>query len=118
MENTGYIHINLEYLYEIADNEIDFVKEIISDYLAKVPAQFTDLEKAVASEDIEATKFIAHKLKSSFQFMGVQTLVDLSNQMEKAEGGAAAEVYRQNMELMSPIVESVLTELTHKLETL
>lgn len=118
MEYTGYKHINLEYLYEIADNEIEFVKEIINDYLSNVPNQFVELEGAVATQDFEATKFIAHKMKSSFQFMGVQKLVELSQQMEMAEGQNASEICKQNIELMKPIVESVLVELDHKLTVL
>jgi HPt (histidine-containing phosphotransfer) domain-containing protein len=118
MEHTGYMHINLEYLYEIADNETDFVREIINDYLNKVPNQFSDLEKAVVAHDLENTRFIAHKLKSSFQFMGVQTLVDFSQQMEKAEGDTVAKTYTQCIGQMKPIVDDVLKELKHKLETL
>lgn len=118
MDSTGYKHINLEYLYEIADNEIDFVKEIINDYLTNVPTQFVELEKAVSTQDKESTKFIAHKMKSAFQFMGVQTLVELSQQMEKAEDDNALEVYKQNIGLMKPIVEGVLVELEHKLTSL
>lgn len=118
MENSGYKHINLEYLYEIADNETDFVKEIINDYLSNVPAQFVELEKSIATQDLESTRFNAHKMKSAFQFMGVQTLVELSQQMEKAEDKDAVTIYNQNIELMKPIVESVLVELKHKLTTL
>lgn len=118
MEHTEYKHINLEYLYEIADNETDFVKEIINDYLSKVPDQFVELEKAVTTRDQEATVFIAHKMKSSFQFMGAQILVELSQQMERAEGDDALDIYKQNIELMKPIVEGVLVELKDKLTTL
>jgi HPt (histidine-containing phosphotransfer) domain-containing protein len=118
MDTTEYKHINLEYLYEIADNETDFVKEIINDYLSNVPAQFVELEKAVLTLDKESTRFMAHKMKSAFQFMGVQTLVELSQQMEKAEDNDALEIYKQNIGLMRPIVAGVLVELEHKLTLL
>jgi HPt (histidine-containing phosphotransfer) domain-containing protein len=118
MSNSGYTYINLEYLYEVADNDTDFVREIITDYLNNVPEQLAQMENVAAAGDIEAVKFIAHKMKSSFQFMGVQQLIELSQQMEHAPEENRLDVFKNNSRLMKPIVESVLKELTHKLETL
>jgi HPt (histidine-containing phosphotransfer) domain-containing protein len=70
MNEHPYEHIDLSYLYEIADNETDFIKEMITDYIEKIPAQFDELCAHAKESNFERTKFIAHKLKSSFQFMG------------------------------------------------
>jgi HPt (histidine-containing phosphotransfer) domain-containing protein len=109
---------NLDYLYEVADNDLDFVREIINDYLSKVPGQFDELKKAVDGRDEPSAKFIAHKLKSSFQFMGVQQLVELSQQMESAAEASKEDVYTQCIGKMAPIIEAVLLELKQKLVVL
>jgi HPt (histidine-containing phosphotransfer) domain-containing protein len=118
MSDSDYIHINLEYLYEVADGDTDFVKEIITDYLEKVPEQFVLVEKAIMSNDAEAIRFLAHKMKSSFQFMGVQRLVEIAQEMENAPLEIAVERHVQNGALMKPLIESVLVELSHKLKSL
>lgn len=118
MNNSHYTHINLEYLYEVADGDADFIKEIITDYLTKVPDQFDQLLVVAEAGDIEAIKFIAHKMKSSFQFMGVQSLIELSQQIENAPDEMRMELFKQNRERMLPIVDEVLAELKDKLKAL
>jgi HPt (histidine-containing phosphotransfer) domain-containing protein len=118
MEKTEYTHVNLEYLYEVSDGDHGFVKEIITDYLNNVPPQFLEMESAVAKADLEATKFIAHKIKSSFQFIGAQTLVNLATEIENTDGKYIKQVSEKNIELMKPIIEIVLSELKKKLTTL
>jgi HPt (histidine-containing phosphotransfer) domain-containing protein len=116
--NMEYKYINLEYLYEVADDDTDFVKEIIDDYLNKMPGQFAELENAVGKDDQESTKFIAHKMKSSFHFVGAQILVELAQQIENAETDTHLEVYARNIGLMKPVLEQVLVELKHKRSTI
>lgn len=118
MNNTHYKYINLEYLYEVADGDIDFVKEIITDYLSKVPDQFKQLGKVASEGDLEAIKFVVHKMKSSFQFMGVQSLVDYSQQIENAPDESRIKMYELHGEQMKLIVEEVLVELEDKLKSL
>lgn len=118
MNNSNYTHINLEYLYEVADGDADFMKEIINDYLSKVPDQFDQLLEVAAAGDNEAVKFIVHKMKSSFQFMGVQSLVDMAQQIENAPDEVRMERFHENRGRMQPVVEEVLAELKDKLSTL
>jgi CheY-like chemotaxis protein len=118
MNKHEYLHINLSYLYEIADDDIDFVKEMISDYIEKVPEQYTELKKVFSEQDFEQTRFIAHKIKSSFQFMGARQLIELAYSIEQRSQTSDTETITQNLNVMEPLVEQVLDELRHQLSVL
>lgn len=118
MNKQEYSHINLSYLYEIADDDVDFVKEMISDYIARVPEQFEELKRVFTARDYEQTRFLAHKIKSSFQFMGADTLVALAYNIEKVSQQEDAQTITQDLQTMEPIVGLVLSELKHQLLTL
>jgi HPt (histidine-containing phosphotransfer) domain-containing protein len=120
MSQHEYIHINLSYLYEIADNETGFVREMINDYVSKLPEQFNELKAVSGSRDFKQTGFIAHKLKSSFQFMGADTLTEYVHDIElmSKKPDPDHETIAQKITEMIPVVDQVLEELRHKLSTL
>src|SRR6186713_3458449 len=118
MNTDSYTYINLEYLYQIADGENDFVIEMITDYVNQIPSQFGDLQTTLTSGDLKQTGFIAHKMKSSFQFMGVQQLVEASSMIEQLSAENATEKVIAQVELMKPLLANVLVELNHKLASL
>lgn len=118
MTEDNYNHIDLGYLYEIADNEMDFVKEMINDYIAKIPIQFDELCAAAEAADFEKTRFISHKLKSSFQFMGAEQLITLAYAIEKLSEAKEESSINEKLGQMKGQVQSVIEELHHKLNTL
>lgn len=118
MNKQEYTYINLTYLYEIADDDADFVKEMITDYVAQVPEQFHELKRVFTERDYEQTRFLAHKIKSSFQFMGAQKLVELAYNIEKVSQAQDAVTITQDLEAMEPVVNHVLNELQNTLATL
>lgn len=118
MNKHAYNHIDLSYLYEIADDDTDFVKEMISDYIAKVPEQIAELQKEFGQRNFGQTRFIAHKIKSSFQFMGAQKLVELAHNIEKISQEENTQAIERDLTTMEPIVKEVLTELQHQLSIL
>ncbi|MES2558520.1 MAG: Hpt domain-containing protein [Bacteroidota bacterium] len=118
MNKHTYTHIDLSYLYEIADDDSDFVKEMITDYIQKVPEHFSELLMASKEQNFEQTHFIAHKIKSSFQFMGVTQLVDLASNIEQISETKDAQTIARNLATMEPVVDKVISELRHQLSVL
>ncbi|MES2780022.1 MAG: Hpt domain-containing protein [Bacteroidota bacterium] len=118
MNKQEYTHINLSYLYDIADNDIDFVKEMITDYIIKVPVQFTEMQTVFWERNFEQTHFIAHKIKSAFQFVGAQQLVELARNIERVSETQDIETITQDLAAMEPVVKLVLTELQSELSVL
>lgn len=118
MDKQTYTYIDLSYLYEIGDGETEFIREMLSDYIEKLPAQFAGLQQAVADQNFEQAHFDAHKVKSSFQFVGVKQLVDLAANIEKVSKTADAPSISNDLALMEPIVGFMLDELKHHLSVL
>jgi HPt (histidine-containing phosphotransfer) domain-containing protein len=72
--SNPYKHINLEYISELAGGDDEFIVEIITNYLDSVGPNTNLLYDAVVANDKETIKFLAHKLKGSFRFIGCEEL--------------------------------------------
>lgn len=68
--HKNYEHLNLEYIYELADGDGSFVKEIIDTFLSTTPKNLIKLEEAIAHRKAADVVFFAHKLKGTFNFIG------------------------------------------------
>lgn len=83
MHDRTYQHINMEYIYEMADGEDDFSAAILGDCLRKMPELIDDLINSAEKVDFDSIYFAAHKLKSSLEYIGITRLVPRMLEMEK-----------------------------------
>ena len=72
MQTTNYI--NLSFLKEISDGNENFYKEFISLFLASAPKAISEMEKSFAAKDFISLQQIAHKIKPSFNYVGLKEL--------------------------------------------
>lgn len=77
-----YNTINMDYLDEVALGSNEFKIEIIESFLSKTPASLGQMKECLAKSDYEQIGKIAHKLKTSFSFMGMEDMVALSKLMQ------------------------------------
>lgn len=77
-----YQYISLDYITELADDDDDFVIQMIETYLSSIPENLTKLEAAINDRDGEQINFYAHKLKGSFNFIGCLAVGDVFVQIE------------------------------------
>ncbi|MBC7553687.1 MAG: Hpt domain-containing protein [Taibaiella sp.] len=82
--NRKYTHIDLEYIYEMADGENDFAASILNECLLKMPQILDDLTIAISEGNYEDINYAAHKLKSTFGYLGVGELTMLMIEIEQA----------------------------------
>jgi signal transduction histidine kinase/CheY-like chemotaxis protein/HPt (histidine-containing phosphotransfer) domain-containing protein len=68
--------IDLKYLTEISRGNDDFVIEMIDAFIEYNQMDLSRLETAIESDDIDDIKHIAHKMRSSVQYMGVSSEVE------------------------------------------
>ena len=73
-DNRKYSDIqpDLSYLNEIASGSMEFMIDMINVFLEQTPLYFEQLNEAVAREDWKETGEIAHKIKPTLAFMGVE----------------------------------------------
>lgn len=76
-------YINLEYLNEIALGNLEFKKEMLQTFMQKSPQSIHQMEQALQQEDFEQVGKIAHQLKTSFSFVGMESSVELCKKMQE-----------------------------------
>ncbi|MCC9135077.1 Hpt domain-containing protein [Pontibacter silvestris] len=85
---------NLTYLKKMSSGNKDFVQEIIKLYLKQAPVELAKLQKAITTDDQEAVKVIAHKLKSSASMLGADSIVLRLKRLEALTVSEAADTER------------------------
>lgn len=115
MSRKNYQYIDLTYMYEIADDDLAFVKEMIASFIEKIPPQFEQLQNSAEVPDYKQTSFLAHKLKASYQLMGVKTLADMAYQIEVDSEQNPGPVILELVNAMKPLVDLAIEELQSEL---
>jgi len=67
---------------EAGDDDINFIREVIGQYLQDTPSHIRDLRKAVESQDVNAVKKEAHLLKGSSANFRAKRLQEICVQIE------------------------------------
>lgn len=80
-----YTHINKEHIFELGDNDEEFIKDIIDDIISSVPDSLEKITTAAKNESKEDIIFVAHKLKGTFRFAGINELGDIMERIEKTD---------------------------------
>jgi len=70
-------------LKEFADGDNDFIKDIFNTFLKDAESNWAIIENSFAENKLQDLKGIAHKLKSSFRFLGNQKLGEMAYDIEK-----------------------------------
>lgn len=82
IDKGEYKYINLEFIYDMADGEEEFVVEIVNNCLEAVGPNLQKLSEAIQAEDKQTTQFLAHKLRGSFKFIGCNEAGETVGQIE------------------------------------
>lgn len=72
--NTNYpedLQIDLSYLNEVAGGSSEFMVEMIDMFLDQTPDYFTQIDLSINEGDWSKVADIAHKIKPTLSFMGV-----------------------------------------------
>lgn len=105
--------VDLSYLHELSDNNIEFEKQVIELFLLEAATQMQDLEEAINNKDCAAVKMIAHKLKSS-------TAITIGKKMiphfELLEKGSSKNMITESMFKSYHIIKNFLDKAIRKLE--
>jgi len=74
--------INLSYLKELSGGNIGFETEMLNLYVSEVGSDVEELEKAQEEQNWAKIGYLAHKLKSSIQLVGLESLVSILTALE------------------------------------
>jgi HPt (histidine-containing phosphotransfer) domain-containing protein len=107
---------NLEYLFDLAKGDDEFVKEMLEVFLTENPEELEHLSRAIKSRNYSDIKQIAHKLRSSIPYVGLDSIIgeDVS-QMEDL-GGEGRDI--EKIEAHFARVKEICTRACHELKQL
>lgn len=77
-------YYNLNYLAEVSEGDSKFMHELTKTFVNQTPAMVNELKSAVYNNNYERTKFLAHKLKSSCEILGMQFSAGICLKIELA----------------------------------
>ena len=114
---STYQFIDLEYLTKMSSGDVDFMKELLTDYLEKEPHNFQLLTDAYQTMNFIDMKYYAHKLRSSVQMVGAKALL---GKLERIEHLAALQDASLAIEFddIAAINAQVILELKQELDIL
>ncbi len=71
MSEPKFEVINMDYLEDIASGNKEFIEEMIHLFYEQVPEKLSDIESAIAENDLESIAATAHKLKPIAGYVGL-----------------------------------------------
>jgi HPt (histidine-containing phosphotransfer) domain-containing protein len=75
--------IKLEYLNELSGGDADFVASMLKTYVEETGSELQFLEEAFKKKDRSRISFWSHKIKTSFQMMGLLQLSKTAAELEE-----------------------------------
>jgi CheY-like chemotaxis protein len=75
-------YINLAYLQELGEGDIDFMTDILSMFLEQTPENIKNLQQMAAAQKWQQVKALAHKMKSSVVMIGNKQLEEIFTHLE------------------------------------
>jgi HPt (histidine-containing phosphotransfer) domain-containing protein len=83
------INYNLSKVYELSDNDPEFVMQIISLFVTEVPQDMKQIDLGIQTKDHKLAYSYAHKIKPTLDLLGMNTAFEEILQVEawtKREG--------------------------------
>jgi HPt (histidine-containing phosphotransfer) domain-containing protein len=107
MDNTGF-KVDLSYLKDVASGSDEFMVDMIDLFLDQTPGYFEQLEQFISEESWTKVADIAHKIKPTLAFMGVDSARESMAEIEQNARNV------RNLETISPAFQ-VLKDMTVQL---
>ena len=111
--------IDLTYLRESTDNNIELMKQIIEVFLRQTPVYIERLESAIENKDWNDLRKTSHKMKPTFEYVGISNLKNLVTKIEaNAENKTELETLPELIKNLKRSCENAISELKVELEKL
>lgn len=104
--------ISLAYLHDIADGSNEFMVEMIDIFLQQTPDYIQQIELGIRTKDWSTVAEIAHKIRPTFAFIGVDEAKEVMSLIEtKARSGKDLDTIEPEFNQFKGMSTSVLTKL-------
>ena len=81
-DQRSKVVVDLSYLKDISDNDEEFIKDMILSFMENSPVMIQDMKKAAKEKNWGEVGNIAHRIKPSIVFMGMNSIKDVVETIE------------------------------------
>lgn len=107
------VEINLSYLNEIASGSVEFMMDMIDIFLEQTPIYLSQLTEAVEARDWKTAGDVAHKIKPTLAFMGVEYGKEVMAEIErKARNTTEVETIAEGLDYIHSITPAIYSRLS------
>ena len=102
--------LNLEFIDQFSKNDKEFKKEIIQEFVTRVPDNIHTMEKAIQEKNYSIIHRIAHDMKTTVHFMGLTALIGhLLQRIEElaSSNGAMVSIQQMFVDIKSVCMQAV-----------
>lgn len=106
------IDIDLSYLRDVSGGSNEFMMEMIEIFLEQTPIYFKQLEQGLKDKNWNTVKEMAHKIKPTLAFMGVETArQDMGDIERKARNLENLEEIEADIKHMKAVITGMFNRL-------
>lgn len=110
--------IDLSYLREMSDNDINFITEMVSSFINQSPKDIENIWFHFTNNELDEVANLVHKIKPSITFMGIHELKDLVLNIEADAKHKKVENLEDQLKLFDQICKKAIQELKAELGNL
>ncbi len=104
--------LNLEFIDQFSKNDKEFKKEIIQEFVTRVPDNIHTMEKAIREKNYSIIHRIAHDMKTTVHFMGLTALI--GHLLQRIEELASSNEAIVSIQQMFVDIKSVCMQAVHE----
>lgn len=109
--------VDLTYLETVCEGDKEFMQEMIQAFLNTIPDNMSEIRTLAGSGDWAELARVAHKMKPSVTFMGIEPLKEKIIALESAaKQGTDVSLMKQLATEIEAVVEQAVTELNRLVE--
>lgn len=110
--------IDLNYLREMSDNDIDFITDMVKSFINQSPKDIENIWFHFNKNEFDAVANLVHKIKPSITFMGIHQLKDLILEIEDNARHKKFEPLKLQLEKFDTICRAAIDELKEEFTSL
>jgi signal transduction histidine kinase/CheY-like chemotaxis protein len=112
-------YTNLTYLKNISGGNKKFISEIIELFMSQTPAAIKNMRKHLQNNDYQKIASEAHKIKPSFNFLGIAELEEIAGRIEDSgRSGIDVDHISDSINTIEEVCKCAYTELIEELKIL
>ncbi len=107
--------IDLTYLKEMSDNEVDFIIDMINSFISQSPKDIENIWFHFSNNNLDDVANLIHKIKPSISFMGIHELKELVLEIEDNARHKKIVPLKDQLEKFDKICQNAIIELREEI---